>query len=69
MGLAIGLYFHSAILVPLPGPVLCPLGLIDFIPNTYLAAGAGTIPSRAGYLLSVLNTLIRPHITPLGLQR
>ncbi len=40
--------------------------LISFsIPN--LAAGAGTISSRAGYIQSMLNTLIRPHMIPLEL--
>jgi hypothetical protein len=34
-----------------------------------LAAGAGTIPSRAGYLPSMLNILISPHIVPLELPR
>ncbi len=28
-------------------------------------ANAGTIPSRAGYILSTLNTLISPHMIPL----
>jgi hypothetical protein len=27
-----------------------------------LAVGAGTIPSRAGYILSMSNTLISPHM-------
>jgi hypothetical protein len=32
-----------------------------------LAAGAGTIPSRAGYIQYMLNTLISPHMIPLEL--
>jgi hypothetical protein len=31
------------------------------------AAGAVTIPSSAGYILSMLNTLISPHMIPLKL--
>ncbi len=42
------------------------VSLISFsIPTS--AAGAGTIPSRAGYIQSMLNTLISPHMTPLEL--
>ena len=40
--------------------------LISFSIST-LAAGAGTIPSRAGYIQSMLNTLISPHMIPLEL--
>ncbi len=42
--------------------------LISFSIPT-LAACAGTIPSRAGYIQSVLNTLISPHMIPLELPR
>ncbi len=42
--------------------------LISFAIPT-LAAGAGTIPSRAGYIQSMLNTLISPHMIPLELPR
>jgi hypothetical protein len=42
--------------------------LISFSIPT-LAAGAGTIPSRAGYIQSMLNTLISPHMIPLELLR
>jgi hypothetical protein len=38
--------------------------LISFSIPT-LAASAGTIPSRAGYTLSMLNTPISPHMIPL----
>ncbi len=41
--------------------------LISFSIPT-LAAGAGTIPSRAGYIQSMLNTLIGPHMIPLELR-
>ncbi len=34
-----------------------------------LATSAGTIPSRAGYIQSMLNTLISPHMIPLELPR
>jgi hypothetical protein len=40
--------------------------LISFSIPT-LAASAGTIPSRAGYIQSMLNTLIKPHMIPLEL--
>ncbi len=40
--------------------------LISFSIPT-LAAGAGTIPSRAGYIQSMMNTLISPHMSPLEL--
>ncbi len=40
------------------------VSLISFSIPT-LAASAGTIPSRAGFILSMSNTLISPHMIPL----
>jgi hypothetical protein len=42
--------------------------LISFSIPT-LAAIAGTIPSRAGYIQSMLNILISPHMIPLEFLR
>ncbi len=68
--LDLGLYFHSVMLVTTSWSCLCSLGitLILFSIPT-LAAGAGTIPSRAGYIQSMLKTLISPHMIPLELPR
>ncbi len=44
------------------------VSLISFSIPT-LATGAGTIPSRASYIQSMLNTLIGPHMIPLELPR
>ncbi len=50
-------YVHDHFLVLFYAPLA---SLISFLIPT-LAAGAGTIPSRAGYIQSMLNTLISPH--------
>ncbi len=60
--LDLGLYFHSAMLVTTSWSCFMLLG-----PIPTLAAGAGTILSRAGYIQSMLNTLISPHMIPLEL--
>jgi hypothetical protein len=66
--LGLGLYFHSAMSVTTSVLFYAPwASLISFSIPT-LAAGAGTIPSRAGYIQSMLNTLISPHMIPLELQ-
>ena len=65
--LGLGSYFHSAMLVTTSWSFLCSFGVIDFILNPSLAAGAGAIPSRAGHIQSMLNTLISPHMIPLEL--
>ena len=64
--LDIGMYFHSAMLVTTSWSRF--MLLISFSIPT-LATSAGTIPSRAGYIQSMLNTLISPHMIPLELLR
>jgi hypothetical protein len=67
--LDLGLYFHSAIYVSDHFLVLfcAPWATLISFSIPTLAAGAGTIPSRAGYILSMLNTLISPRMIPLEL--
>jgi hypothetical protein len=42
-----------------------PLASLISFSIAAFAAGAGTIPSRASYIQSMLNTLISPHMIPL----
>ncbi len=57
--LDLGLYIHIAMLVTTSWSC--------FMSIPTLAACAGTIPSRAGYIQFMLNTLISPHMIPLEL--